>query len=166
MYLLLFVSCFLLLIVPSVSAITYRLVQDTAEENLSKNIEIKGDIRTGKHSFSLFINFIRSLVGIYVKGFILTFVFSLFITIPIAIWITYSGSIFEVLTTAFMLSFITAFKWPVLLIDVIIRLFPGDTTNTSLKNIVWHDFFGEILYAYLADFLDCEVVPYSKVLNK
>ncbi|MDG6229135.1 MAG: hypothetical protein QCH96_04135 [Candidatus Thermoplasmatota archaeon] len=112
------------------SAITYRLVQDTVEENLSKNIEIKGDIRTGKHSFSPFINLIRSLVGIYVKGFILTFVFSLFITIPIAIWITYSGSILEVLTTAFMLSFITAFKWPVLLIDVIIRLFSGDTNNT------------------------------------
>jgi hypothetical protein len=135
MYPVIFVSCFLLLIVPSVSAISYHLVEETMEETLSRTMEKQDYIGRGQQSFSLLINFIRSLMGIYVKGFILTFVFSLFITIPIAIWITYSGSILEILTTAFMLSFVTAFKWPVLLIDVIVRFLSGGQNNTLYDGI-------------------------------
>ena len=134
-YPVIFVSCFLLLIFPSVSAISYHLAEDRMEETLLQTIEKRGDIQTGKHSFSLVFNILRSLMTIYAKGFILTFIFSLFITIPIAIWITYSGSIFEILTTAFMLSFITAFKWPVLLIDVIVRFLSGEPNNTFIEGI-------------------------------
>jgi len=135
MYIVIFVSCFLLLIVPSVPAITYHLVEDTMEETISRTIEKQEYDRWGKQSFSLLVDLIRSLVGIYVKGFILTFILSLFITIPIAIWITYLGSIFEILTTAFMLSFITAFKWPVLLIDVIVWFLSGGQHNTLYEGI-------------------------------
>lgn len=125
MYLIVAVSSFVLLMAPCISAVDSHASsiqeQKTSSVNTFQKISFFQDALDAAPLF----NMIKMILRIYTTVFILTFFLSLFITIPIAIWITYFGSIFEILLTAFGLSFVTAFKWPVLLLDILLRILQG-----------------------------------------
>jgi len=131
-YLLVVFTSISLLMVPCISAVNSRLIFQKVQEDLSSDmIDHIVTIKEEKNVWSL-SSLIKMMLRIYFTGFLLTFFLSLFVTIPVAIWITYFGGILEILLTAFGLSFITAFKWPVLLWDIILRIFQNKTKIRSV----------------------------------
>lgn len=131
-YLLVVFTSISLLMVPCISAVNSRLIFQKFQEDLSSDmIDHIVTIKEEKNVWSL-SSLIKMMLRIYFTGFLLTFFLSLFVTIPVAIWITYFGGILEILLTAFGLSFITAFKWPVLLWDIILRIFQNKTKIRSV----------------------------------
>ena len=131
-YLLVVFTSISLLMVPCISAVNSHLLFQKVQEDLSSDmIDHIVTIKEEKNVWSL-SSLIKMMLRIYFTGFLLTFFLSLFVTIPVAIWITYFGGILEILLTAFGLSFITAFKWPVLLWDIILRIFQNKTKIRSV----------------------------------
>jgi len=131
-YLLVVFTSISLLMVPCISAVNSHLLFQKVQEDLSSDmIDHIATIKEEKNVWSL-TSLIKMMLRIYFTGFLLTFFLSLFVTIPVAIWITYFGGILEILLTAFGLSFITAFKWPVLLWDIILRIFQNKTKIRSV----------------------------------
>lgn len=131
-YLLVVFTSISLLMVPCISAVNSHLIFQKVQEDLSSDmIDHIATIKEEKNVWSL-TSLIKMMLRIYFTGFLLTFFLSLFVTIPVAIWITYFGGILEILLTAFGLSFITAFKWPVLLWNIILRIFQNETKIRSV----------------------------------
>ena len=131
-YLLVVFTSISLLMVPCISAVNSHLIFQKVQEDLSSDmIDHIANIKEEKNVGSL-TSLIKMMLRIYFTGFLLTFFLSLFVTIPVAIWITYFGGILEILLTAFGLSFITAFKWPVLLWNIILRIFQNETKIRSV----------------------------------
>ena len=120
-----FFSCFLLLMVPFVSVVQSHVVHEAVVSVVHTQTSFRSS-----YVFDFFLQLFQKMLKIYAIGFLFTFVFSLFFTIPVAIWITYLGSPLEILVTAFMLSLITAVKWPVLLVDLLLKLLPSFSSAT------------------------------------
>lgn len=135
MYLIVAVSSFIMLMAPCISAVNSHVGSIQEEKTSSVNLVQKDSFLKDARDADPLLNMIKILLRIYTTGFMLTFFLSLFVTIPIAIWITYFGSIFEIFLTAFGLSFMTAFKWPVLLFDIFLRILQG---GQILDHMVLH----------------------------
>lgn len=112
-----------LLTTPMIPAIQLNeSIQCIREKNSANISQIFTFIKSNKVTQSSLINIIQKLLQTYLVIFIIVFFSSLLITVPVAIWITYFGNIIEILITAITLSFVTALKWPILLLDIIQKL--------------------------------------------
>ena len=125
MYLAVFLSSFLLLVIPCTSAVEYHFVEVKKTDTFLSDMQQTGLSGVGTLPSLFLVTLLKTLLKIYSTGFVLSFIFSLFFTIPIAIWITYFGSVLEIMVTAFTLSFVTAVKWPVLLVDILLKIIHG-----------------------------------------
>ena len=125
MYLAVFLSSFLLLVIPCTSAVEYHFAEVKKTDTFLSDMQQAGLSGVGMLPSLFLVTLLKTLLKIYSTGFVLSFIFSLFFTIPIAIWITYFGSFLEIMVTAFALSFVTAVKWPVLLVDILLKIIHG-----------------------------------------
>ena len=125
MYLAVFLSSFLLLAIPCTSAVEYHFAEVKKTDTFLLDMQQTGLSGVGMLPSLFLVTLLKTLLKIYSTGFVLSFIFSLFFTIPIAIWITYFGSFLEIMVTAFALSFVTAVKWPVLLVDILLKIIHG-----------------------------------------